>query len=176
MSARTSYGPMLREFVGACARVLAWCGSAYLALGVALGAVFETRHVLEFALLWLGGLLLGLLVARGRPRWRALAILGAQAALMFAAGLYFSRGPSREELEPEGDALVAALERHRAETGLYPNTLAAAGIAPGWNDFGGWQYEAIQGGAKYNLSVGDYQKDGFVLYRWSERDEWHWDR
>jgi len=80
-----------------------------------------------------------------------------------------------EQLRAEGDALVQTIEAHHARTGRYPESLPGLELLPSWEAHGGWDYEARAEGRRYRLGCGNYDLDGFELYRYSERGVWEWD-
>ena len=80
------------------------------------------------------------------------------------------------QLERQGNALRGTVERYRAaHAGRCPASLAEAGVSPERlaTRFGRWRYECAPGDSAFALQVGDYGRNGFVLY-WSG-DHWSWD-
>ena len=71
---------------------------------------------------------------------------------------------SPAQLEPEGDRCIEAIERFRQANGRYPASLAEASCSPRADTHGRWQYEVWPDGTTFSLKVGDYERDGFVLY------------
>lgn len=72
-----------------------------------------------------------------------------------------------DDLKKEGTVLVEILEEHRREHGMYPADLPQLSGPQRSDDFGGWSYRRL--GLSYQLGVGDYGHDGFVLYFSPER-------
>jgi hypothetical protein len=79
-------------------------------------------------------------------------------------------------LEAQGRSLRAAIEARRREVGAYPQRLAElASVASDSLASCGttWTYRTNEHG--YQLHLGDYGENGFVLY-WAQSDSsWNWD-
>lgn len=133
------------------------------------------RYGVWYIGLYAVGTLLGLWLSRGRSPWRPALLLACQVVLLAGFIAWVSRGPDRSELEAGGDRILEALEAHRNHHGRYPDSLAEAGCVPQWNAFGGWQYKSPNAGVSYRLSVGEYDKDLFLLYRYADDTVWYWD-
>ncbi|HVX63696.1 MAG TPA: hypothetical protein VHC19_23945 [Pirellulales bacterium] len=73
-----------------------------------------------------------------------------------------------------GQPLVDALTAYRGAHGVYPASLAAAGIPPIDTPAGPFQYRVVQGGRRASLYIGDYQQRLFRI-RWSSEIGWYLD-
>jgi len=147
-------------------------GLVFLLLLAVAGQRYALHHLLA-ALAGAAGLAA---CFRARPMWRpAAALLGSLVGLL-ALEAVLARGPGIDELEAEGGELVRALEHWRREHGRYPASLAEAGLAPAWNRFGGWRYEAGLAGGSFDLVCGEYPDDYCVLYYSTESGAWTLDR
>ncbi len=81
--------------------------------------------------------------------------------------------PDFPRLEREGETLIAAIERYHATHGAYPSTLDAAGISAPKTRWGYWRYRMNPDG-KYLVSVGEYDRHGFILFKEQGKD-WYRD-
>jgi hypothetical protein len=102
-------------------------------------------------------------VFEGVPGARCASILAAvvlTSALLVACSA--APAPDFFKLKEEAQPLIAALEEYKAVHGLYPDSLRAVGITPPSTCFGPWRYVVY--GNRYEIAVGDYAFDGFVLY------------
>jgi hypothetical protein len=100
-----------------------------------------------------------------------MALLALVVPLAFVGYRILSYGPPTARLpslQAQGQVLVDAAERYKAQTGRYPNTVEQAGVATPVSRYGRWQYKTDSGGKSFSLSVGDYERDGFVMY-WTDR-------
>jgi hypothetical protein len=79
-------------------------------------------------------------------------------------------GPSREHLRRLGNGMVVQIERYRSIHGRYPESLKAAGLSQPTYHYFGFEYELFkrEEGKFFELSIGDYILNGFVLY-WNRR-------
>jgi len=157
------------------ARGTVWTCTGLFGFACLFAALTGSRYGAWFLALYVTGTVLGLWLARRRWPWRPVLLLACQFALVSGLWAWRARGPDRHELPAEGDGFIVALEDHHRRHGRYPVSLAEAGCSPRWNAYGGWRYEALDGGASYYLGVGDYLEDGFVLYRYRHDPDWYWD-
>jgi hypothetical protein len=111
---------------------------------------------------------------RGRVFGASAAVITAVLSLL-CIGAIRGLGTSRDKLETVGDGIIRALEDYRRAHGRFPDGLDDAGIRPEWNRFGGWSYDVHEGGSRWDISVGDYMDDGFVMHRSSDQADWEWD-
>ena len=86
----------------------------------------------------------------------------------------FSRS-IHEELQREGEGIVAAIMHFEARNGFYPETLQAAGVETILlsDSHNAWDYRLLRGG-ECQLSIGDYGEDGFC-YFWTPSGGWSLD-
>jgi hypothetical protein len=96
--------------------------------------------------------------------------LGLAAAVVLC---WHAAAPTFADLKRDGNQMVAAVERFRETNGRYPETLAEAGVVPPPTRYGAWGFE--WDGGEYVLSIGDYGRDGFVLYYSSRNRDWYAD-
>ncbi|MCC6407045.1 MAG: hypothetical protein IT453_07760 [Planctomycetes bacterium] len=75
-------------------------------------------------------------------------------------------------MKADGDRIRALVESERARIGRVPATIDTRSDCPFIIRRGGWVYATIDGGTVYELSVGDYFRDGLVLYWQSDSPEW----
>jgi hypothetical protein len=101
----------------------------------------------------------------------ALALLSVVAALA-AFGWSFA-APSYDDLCRDGDRMAAAVDRYRLANGCYPKSLEEVGVVAPECPYTPWRYVCY--GRHYRLTVGDYDRDGFVLTYRSVSDEWYLD-
>ena len=83
--------------------------------------------------------------------------------------------PNKEQqaaLRMSGDKIVAAIEDWSARNGRYPETLEQAGITIAPTKNGSWGYSLRTDGKSFQLSMGEYDVDGWVLYWDSREHEW----
>jgi hypothetical protein len=85
-----------------------------------------------------------------------------------------SRPPDFPALEAQGTPLVAAIEKYRDSHGVYPPTLEAAGLTPPQTRFRPWRYDLRPDGS-FQIAIGDYGRDGFVLFWTSQNKSWYRD-
>jgi hypothetical protein len=71
--------------------------------------------------------------------------------------------------------MVAQIERYRSAHGRYPETLRAAGISQPTYHYSGFAYRLIEGGEAFELSIGDYSRNGFCLFWNSKWGVWYHD-
>ena len=114
-------------------------------------------------------------VSTGRSLVEASVIVAAILGAMWIAYLVASHfGPSAagiEDLKAEGKTLVDAVERHKARTGKYPETLEAAGVSAPNTRWGRWRYGSD--GYSFFVEIGDYSRYQFLLM-W-DGDKWYLD-
>src|SRR4051794_33405563 len=96
-------------------------------------------------------------------------VLALSVAGLLAAYLWLS-GPSYDDLRRDGDRMALAVDRYRSQHGRYPETLEEAGIVAPECPYDGWRYYSFDN--HYRLSVGDDDRDGFVLTYRSVSREW----
>jgi hypothetical protein len=154
---------------------VALLGHAYLVLGLTADWLLTTRHAGVSIGAWAAALVLGIALSWRAPGWRVAGTFALALVVVMALDGWLRRGPEREELPADGDALVAALERHLDAQGRYPDSLEELDVTARRNAFGGWWYEPREGGRSYALGCGEYHLDLFVLYRSAEDEEWQWD-
>lgn len=78
--------------------------------------------------------------------------------------------PDFQKLQAQGDVLVMALDKFAEEHGTYPPALKNAGVAAySETQWGAWAYSP--NGSYFQLSLGDYDWDGFVL-TWNRNGGW----
>ncbi|MBN1476482.1 hypothetical protein JXA47_07010 [Candidatus Sumerlaeota bacterium] len=82
-------------------------------------------------------------------------------------------------LKEQGNLIVAAIEEHIMENGGRPSSLAELelGAESLTTRYGPWVYREVvtdraSGSTCYELSVGDYGRDGFILCYSQDRTEW----
>jgi hypothetical protein len=83
--------------------------------------------------------------------------------------------PPFDELRRDGEGVISAVERYRAENGRYPESLVIAGVVPPESPCGPWQYELNPDGKSFCLSIGDYGRDGFIYFYSSGSGSWYAD-
>jgi hypothetical protein len=122
---------------------------------------------------------------RGAPasasrRW-TIVLVGFIGAVVVAALLYpvyrfsVSGGPSDtglRDLQAQGQSLIEAVERYKAQTGRYPQTLEQAGTSAPLTWWGRWRYGSD--GNSFTLEIGDYSDYEFLMY-W-DGDRWMVDK
>lgn len=114
---------------------------ALLEIGTRLGGVPAEPRPDPYRLhAFLGGVVLfcAVLIARWEVRRSFLRALALAALVALPA---FAMAFRRSELRVAGEPMVAALEAHQGSHGTYPETLAAVGVTPPDNPWGGWHYE-----------------------------------
>ena len=74
----------------------------------------------------------------------------------------------------EGEPVVDAIETYFAEHGRYPANLKLAEIEVPEQAYGGWRYEAREGGRSCQLHLGEYGQHLFVVY-WTPEGGWYTD-
>ena len=82
---------------------------------------------------------------------------------------YWGPKPSVPALQAQGQKLVDAVERYRANHGDYPPSLEAAGAFAPDTGYGRWEYGREPDGSYY-LKVGDYGLYNFVMW-WDDRNK-----
>ena len=102
-------------------------------------------------------------------------MVGVLAVCFVAIMSLIPTGPSSvPDLKAQGQKLVYAVERYRAEHGEYPPSLRAAGVSAPRTGYGRWQYGRDVGGGFY-LKVGDYGRYQFLM-KWDYRNKrWYID-
>ena len=81
-----------------------------------------------------------------------------------AVGLEYKTGTLPGEitrLESRGQNIVEQINHYHSVQGLFPPSLAQAGIKNRKTRFGSWEYTATTNG--FSLSIGNYGNHGFVL-------------
>jgi len=71
--------------------------------------------------------------------------------------------------------VIKQLEAYKANNGVYPSDLATAGITLPEAGYGGWKYASLDNNTRFSLSIGDYGRNGFVLYWDSIYGNWTMD-
>jgi hypothetical protein len=107
-----------------------------------------------------------------RSRSTVLAGLALLVTSLFALWLYWHY-PSYERLRQQGDAMVAEIERFKAQRGRYPRSFGEAGIRPPHHAYSPWEYRSSSN-ANFGLSVGEYGQDGFVFF-YQGKGQWSLD-
>ena len=87
----------------------------------------------------------------------------------------FPKAAQQRELESSGDRIVAELEAWRSAHGRYPSNFEEGGIATLDTDFGTWRYLRWEDGQSFELRMGDYNVDGWVLFWNTPRRSWRMD-
>ena len=70
------------------------------------------------------------------------------------------------------DELLAFRRKH----GRYPKTLAEIGVDADSMHWGGWDYDRYWFSDGFKLSLGNYERYSFVLWRDHDDPKWSWDR
>jgi hypothetical protein len=83
-------------------------------------------------------------------------------------------GTQKHELEKSGDRLVGALEAWRSANGRYPRDFEEGGLTTLATEFGTWKYYRGEDGQSFEIQLGDYDVDGWVLF-WNTRTR-SWDK
>jgi hypothetical protein len=105
--------------------------------------------------------------SEGQGSFRALALGVWTAGLVLVSHqIYLQTVVTCSDLQPHGQAIVDALEAHRARTGRFPQSLDDAGV------YGAWSYRVTEDG--YVLRVGDYGRDSLEL-SYSREHGWYCD-
>jgi hypothetical protein len=74
----------------------------------------------------------------------------------------------------EAQPTIEWLEKYRVEHGRYPEELPPE-FREGLERFSDFSYRAYDGGSSFELSFGDYMRDGFSLWWDSDRGDWYKD-
>lgn len=139
--------------------------SLVLTLVVALGFVATVVCGLVAATSWL--------VTGRLPKW-PLGLAGASLAMAMLVCTALPPGYDDREagrIQALHAEFAPVLERYRQEYGTYPPTLQAAGIATPQTPWGPLRYKVFtdrEGKPYYEVSMGDYAKNGFVSFWTSE--------
>src|SRR5687768_15313025 len=92
-------------------------------------------------------------------------------AVVLVAFVWLVATPSYDDLRRDGDRMAEAVDRYRVANGHYPDSLEEAGVVTPECPDTPWRYVCY--GDHYRLSVGDPDRDGFVLTYRSVPDEWY---
>ena len=79
-------------------------------------------------------------------------------------------GSLKSQVQPTIDAI----ENYKSTHGHYPVDLVEAEIELPEARYGGWDYRRLDNG-HFQLSVGDYRNNGFVLFWSSKNQDWYLD-
>ncbi len=101
-------------------------------------------------------------------------VLGRMAACVISAHPRPDAAQQRE-LQRVGDAIVASIEAWRSSHGTYPDSLEGAGIEAQRSTNGVWEYSVDADRNRFELRMGDYDRDGFVLFWNSTTRAWKMD-
>jgi len=85
---------------------------------------------------------------------------------------YKYKEPDWEQLKRQGDPLVAAIQDFEQQHGRPPKSFEECGLAAPKSLFGPWRYYVGEDGSSWGISVGHYERDGFVLYWDDSFGEW----
>jgi hypothetical protein len=104
-------------------------------------------------------------------------------ALMLVGGLLFllwpvRRPPPREQLNAlvqDGDAIIRALERHRAQHNRYPPDIPHDLPLARADQFGGWKYSCVADCTSFKLNVGRYADSAFHISWLPDENRWYID-
>ena len=80
-------------------------------------------------------------------------------------------GPTPDELKVVAQPVVEALWRYRSEHGEFPGSLETLDIDVPTTVYGPFRYQVGAQGESFQLCVGEYLRDGFVLCH--DGLEWH---
>ena len=86
--------------------------------------------------------------------------------------IYGATAPSADDLKRMGDPVVTQLKAFRAQHGRFPKSLEEAGIQSPQTRYGAFYYTTVPPDDSFMLSVGDYERDGIMVFRQSGADEW----
>jgi hypothetical protein len=79
-------------------------------------------------------------------------------------------------MKTDGDRIRMLLDAEYATARRFPRSVDTDSSCEPVMERGGWEYHTRDGGERYSLSVGSYDRDAFVLY-WSGSDgRWEIDR
>lgn len=78
-------------------------------------------------------------------------------------------------LRSQAEPAIQAIEAYKTSHGTYPSNLTQAGIRLPEAGYGGWKYSSHDDGYRFQLSVGDYEENGFVLFWSSDYQDWYLD-
>ena len=107
-----------------------------------------------------------------RPKRAILACL-LSCVLSCAICVYLNAGPELKDLEKNGNDIIECLEQYWRTHNHYPSSLSDAHCGVPWNRFAEWIYAPGKNELSFELSVGVYENDGFVL-SWNG-GQWKWD-
>jgi hypothetical protein len=110
-------------------------------------------------------------------RLAVLASIAAGLALLNSACVEPLRPEDRPLLEAQGNELVSAIQAFHAKRGRYPASFEEAGIEDQdiATRFGPWAYRPEPDGAGFELTLGDYARDGWTLSWHTKYAQWYWD-
>ncbi|MHA3773365.1 hypothetical protein ACXR0O_17670 [Verrucomicrobiota bacterium sgz303538] len=86
--------------------------------------------------------------------------------------VYGATAPSASDLKNLGDPIVIQLKAYRTQHGRFPSSLEEAGIQSPNTRYGHFYYTPVPPDDSFILSVGDYERDGIMVFRQSGADEW----
>jgi len=75
-------------------------------------------------------------------------------------------------LKTQGASIVKDIEAFKERHSRFPSSLAELPRPPDSTRYGPWQYSVSKSGGSFELSVGDYGRNGFVLYWRTKKREW----
>ena len=122
----------------------------------------------------------------GRPRRLRTLLLAGACLLALAVSALLSASPDdpvlllpgdRQVLESQGARIVQCIQAFKAGSGRWPESLTETGLGPADTSsrFGPWRYETRSTGHPWSLSVGDYERNQFILGWDHGTGSWSWD-
>ena len=115
-------------------------------------------------------------ITRPRHLLSALTLLSVvgSVVVVLTVVVWVATAPPVADLRRDGDRMVEAVEQYRRVSGRYPESLEEAGVVPPECPYAPWRYVYYDDG-HYRLSVGDHDRDGFVLTYRSASGKWYLD-
>ena len=120
-------------------------------------------------------------MSHARIRLLTAFILGGAALALLAVGFWnavkvphcqWTMPSDRATFEADAQAIIDALDAHRARTGTYPKSLADVGISER-SPYGPWQYTRFDG--EFGLALGDYLSCMWEYGFSSKTRSWYYD-